>query len=284
MNKFALIGAAGYIAPKHLTAIKATRGVLIACLDPHDSVGVLDSYFPNASFFTEFERFDRHLEKLARKGEGVNYVSICSPNYLHDAHVRFAMRINAHAICEKPLVLTPWNIDALNQISEEYEKNIYTILQLRLHPEIIKLKKEIDKSKEQFNVTLHYNTPRGMWYKYSWKNDVVKSGGMVTNIGIHFFDLLIWVFGKVRNFDVMTNTEDIANGTLELEKANVDWQLSTKGKPMRILQIEDEYIDLSNHHGNLHTQSYQEIIDGKGWLPETTRPAIELVHDIRMSK
>ena len=283
MSKFALIGAAGYIAEKHLKAIKNTGGDLVACLDPHDSVGILDSYFPNASFFTEFERFDRHLEKLARSGMGVSYVSICSPNYLHDAHIRFAMRIGAHAICEKPLVIAPWNIDALNQISEEYDKSIYSILQLRLHPEIIKLKKEIKKSKGKVNITLHYNAPRGTWYQYSWKADIVKSGGMVTNIGIHLFDILLYVFGKCNDYKVMTNKPDLANGTLKLDHANVDWQLSTKGRAMRILQIENEYIDLSKDMNSLHTESYKEILKGKGWTPEDARPAIDLAYRIRLS-
>ena len=281
--KFELIGAAGYIAEKHLKAIRDIGGELVACLDPHDSVGILDSYFPEASFFTEFERFDRHLEKLARSGEGVDYVSICSPNYLHDAHVRFAMRIGAHAICEKPLVLAPWNIDALNQISEEYSKSIYTILQLRLHPEIVKLKKEIKKSKSRFKITLHYNAPRGTWYQYSWKSDMVKSGGMVTNIGIHLFDILLYVFGQCLDYKVVYNKPDIANGTLKLDHADVDWQLSTTGKAMRILQIEDEFIDLSKGIMNLHTQSYQHILDGKGWLPDDAKGAIDLAYKIRLS-
>jgi len=281
--KFALIGVAGYVAKRHLKAIKDVGGELIACLDPHDSVGILDSYFPKASFFTEFERFDRHLEKLARSGEGVDYVSICSPNYLHDAHVRFAMRIGAHAICEKPLVLAPWNIDALNQISEEYSKNIFSILQLRLHPEIIKLKKEIAQSKERFKVTLHYNAPRGTWYQYSWKADIVKSGGMVTNIGIHLFDVLMYVFGKCSDSKVMTNKDDIANGTLRLERADVDWQLSTTGKAMRVLQIEDEFIDLTKGMTDLHTESYKQILKGNGWSPDDSKPAISLAYNIRLS-
>jgi len=281
--RFALIGVAGYVAKRHLKAIKDVGGELTACLDPHDSVGVLDSYFPKASFFTEFERFDRHLEKLARSGEGVDYVSICSPNYLHDAHVRFAMRIGAHAICEKPLVLAPWNVEALNQISEEYNKNIYTILQLRLHPEIIKLKKEVEQSNERFDVTLHYCAPRGTWYQYSWKADIVKSGGMVTNIGIHLFDILIYVFGKCLDNKVVYNKPDLANGTLKLEKADVDWQLSTTGKAMRVLQIEDEFINLSKGMTDLHTQSYQHILNGKGWSPDDSKSAISVAYNIRIS-
>jgi len=283
MKRFALIGVGGYVAPKHLRAIKENGGELIACLDPKDSVGVLDNYFPKASFFTEFERFDRHLEKLARNGEGVDYVSICSPNYLHDAHVRFAMRLGAHAICEKPLVIEPWNIDALIQISNEYDKKINVIHQLRLHPEIQKLRKEVTRLDSPLDVTLHYNAPRGLWYKYSWKGDVVKSGGMVTNIGIHLFDILIYVFGQRKKLNVMTNEEDLATGTLQLEYANVDWQLSTKGKAMRILQVENEFIDLSTAL-DLHTLSYQKILKGEGWTPEDVEEATHIVHDIRNSK
>jgi len=282
MSKFALIGAAGYVAPKHLKAIKEVGGELVACMDPHDSVGVLDSYFPKASFFTEFERFDRHIEKLSREGEGIDYVSICSPNYLHDAHVRFAMRVGAHAICEKPLVIAPWNIYPLEQMSQEYDRNIYTILQLRLHPEVIKLKKEIENSKEKFEVTLYYNAPRGTWYKYSWKSDYVKSGGMITNIGIHLFDLLLYLFGNFQSFSVEHNSEDLVNGQLWLPRATVDWQLSTTGEPMRILQVNDEFVDLSSHIVDLHTESYKEIMSGGGWLPRDSRKAIELVHDLGM--
>ena len=281
--KFALIGIAGYVAERHLKAIKDIEGDLVACLDPHDSVGILDSYFPKASFFTEFERFDRHLEKLARSGEGVEYVSICSPNYLHDAHARFAMRIGAHAICEKPLVLAPWNIYALNQISEEYGKNIYTILQLRLHPEIIKLKKEIEQSKDRFKVILNYHAPRGTWYQYSWKSDIVKSGGMVTNIGIHLFDVLIYLFGKCANSEVIMNQSDFAQGVLKLEKADVEWELSTRGKAVRILEIEGKFVDLSKGMANLHTESYKHILNGKGWSPDDSHPAIDLTYRIRLS-
>lgn len=282
MSKFALIGVAGYVAPKHLKAIKEIGGELVACTDPHDSVGVLDSYFPEASFFTEFERFDRHIEKLSREGVGIDYVSICSPNYLHDAHIRFAMRVGAHAICEKPLVIAPWNIYPLEQMSQEYDRNIYTILQLRLHPEIIKLKKEIESSKERFEVTLQYNAPRGTWYKYSWKADYIKSGGMITNIGIHLFDLLIYLFGNFNSFSVEYNSENTANGQLWLPRATVDWQLSTIGKPTRMLQINDKFVDLSSHIVDLHTESYKEIMNGNGWLPRDSRKAIELVHDLEM--
>ena len=283
LKTFALIGVAGYVAPKHLKAIKDVGGSLVACLDPHDSVGILDSYFPDASFFTEFERFDRHLEKLARNGEGVDYVSICSPNYLHDAHVRFAMRIGAHAICEKPLVLAPWNIDALHQISQEYERNINTILQLRLHPEIVKLKKEVEKSKDRFKVTLFYHAPRGVWYEHSWKANVEKSGGMIMNIGIHFFDLLLWVFGRCESSQVLSNSPNNATGELTLKQADVQWHLSTKGEARRILQIEDETIDLSTAI-DLHTESYKHILELKGWTPHDVKPAISLVHEIRNSK
>src|SRR5687768_12488096 len=228
MKNFALIGAAGYVAPRHMKAIKETGNDLVAALDKHDNVGILDSYFPNAHFFTEFERFDRHLDKLKRKGRSVDFVSICSPNYLHDSHIRFALRQGADAICEKPLVLNPWNVDALSEIERETGKNIYTILQLRLHPAILQLKEKVarEKTAKKFEVDLQYITSRGNWYQVSWKGDETKSGGVVTNIGIHFFDMLMFVFGNVISYSVEKVTPHIASGTLELEHANVTWFLS----------------------------------------------------------
>ena len=226
MKNFAIIGVAGYIAPRHLQAIKDTRNNLVAATDPFDSVGILDRYFENVNYFKEFERFDRHIEKLHRMNnhEGVDYVSICSPNYLHDAHIRFALRVGADAICEKPLVLNPWNIDALAEIEQETSQKIYNILQLRVHPAIIALKEKVRKSgkKEKYNIDLTYITTRGNWYLYSWKGDNSKSGGVATNIGIHFFDMLTWIFGDVQHSEVHVHDKNKAGGFLELENATSD--------------------------------------------------------------
>src|SRR5215813_1543970 len=228
MSSFALIGAAGYVAPRHMKAIHAVGGDLKVAYDPNDSVGILDSHFPDAHFFTEFERFDRHVDKLRRRGEKVDYVSICSPNHLHDAHCRFAMRSDAEAICEKPLVLNPWNIDGLTEIERETGRKISTILQLRLHPAIIALKEKVQQnsSNKKYDIDLRYITSRGHWYHISWKGDSQKSGGIATNIGIHFFDMLIWIFGDVKSSEVNEHTRETASGRLELEKANVKWFLS----------------------------------------------------------
>ncbi|MFZ9505133.1 MAG: Gfo/Idh/MocA family protein, partial [Cyclobacteriaceae bacterium] len=228
MKKFALIGAAGYIAPRHLQAIRDTGNTLIAALDRSDTVGILDSYFPEADFFTEFERFDRHLDKLKRQGNKIDFVSICSPNYLHDSHIRFALRHGADAICEKPLVLNPWNVDALSEIEKETGKKVFTILQLRHHPSIISLREKVKSGPvdKKYDVNLTYMTSRGNWYHISWKGDDSKSGGITTNIGIHFFDMLIWVFGAVKGLEVYSLTEDTASGFIELERAKVNWTLS----------------------------------------------------------
>jgi UDP-N-acetyl-2-amino-2-deoxyglucuronate dehydrogenase len=298
MKNFALIGAGGYIAPRHMKAIKDTGNKLIAALDKHDSVGILDSYFPDANFFTEFERFDRHLEKLKRQNVPVDYVSICSPNYLHDAHIRFGLRIGAHAICEKPIVLNPWNIDALEEIEQETGRSVYTILQLRLHPAIIALKEKIAAAEpgKKFNVDLTYITSRGNWYFASWKGDIEKSGGIATNIGVHFFDMLIWIFGDVVQNDVLEHGRDTASGMLELEKAVVNWKLSInenmlpaairqEGKrTYRQLSINDEAFEFSEGFTELHTISYQQILSGQGFKLSDTRKAIQLVHDIRNKK
>ncbi|MEO8823269.1 MAG: Gfo/Idh/MocA family oxidoreductase, partial [Ginsengibacter sp.] len=232
MKNFALVGAAGYIAPRHMKAIKDTGNELIAALDKNDSVGILDSYFPKADFFTEFERFDRHIEKLKRKGIKTDFVSVCSPNYLHDAHIRFGLRIGANVICEKPVVLNPWNIDALAEIEKETGNKIFTILQLRLHPSIIALKAKIDSEKDNqmHEVNLDYITSRGHWYYASWKGDIQKSGGIATNIGVHFFDMLMWIFGDVKENTVIVHSKDTASGILKLEKANVKWRLSIDAK------------------------------------------------------
>jgi len=295
MKNFALIGAGGYIAPRHMKAIKDTGNNLIAALDRHDSVGILDSYFPEANFFTEFERFDRHLEKLKRQGVKTDYVSICSPNYLHDAHIRFGLRIGANAICEKPLVLNPWNIDALEEIENETGKKVFTILQLRLHPAIIQLKQKIDAAAKdkKFNVNLQYITSRGNWYHTSWKGDIQKSGGIATNIGVHFFDMLMWIFGSVKQNDVAKHTDDTAAGTLELERATVNWMLSINENTLpadiraagkrtfRTLSIDGEEFEFSDGFTELHTLSYTNILAGNGFPLSETRRAIQLVHDIR---
>ena len=298
MKNFALIGAGGYIAPRHMKAIKDTHNNLLAALDKHDSVGILDSYFPAADFFTEFERFDRHLEKLKRQGIKTDYVSICSPNYLHDAHIRFGLRIGANAICEKPLVLNPWNIDALEEIENETGKKVFTILQLRLHPAIIKLKEKIaaDTSGKKFEVNLNYITSRGSWYHTSWKGDIQKSGGIATNIGVHFFDMLMWIFGDVKQNDVLQHTADTASGTLELERAHVNWMLSINEQTLpadvraagkrtfRSLSIDGEEFEFSEGFTELHTLSYINILSGKEFPLTETRKAIQLVHEIRNRK
>lgn len=290
-----MIGAAGYIAPRHLQAIKDTGNSLLAAMDKFDSVGIMDSYFPHADFFTEFERFDRHIEKLRRMGKVLDYVSICSPNYLHDSHIRFALRHHAHAICEKPLVLNPWNVDALADIEKETGKKVYTILQLRLHPNIIQLKKEIDAAPADkvFDVNLTYITSRGKWYHHSWKGDEAKSGGIATNIGIHFFDMLLWVFGEKKSVKMTSYETDKASGIIELKKARVNWMLSinendlpaeakAKGKrTFRSLMMNGNEIEFSDGFTELHTKSYSEILAGKGFGLSDARPSIELAHEIR---
>lgn len=297
MKNFALIGVGGFIAVKHLRAIKETRNHLVASLDPNDSVGIIDSYFPESDFFVEFERFDRHLEKLKRTGTNIDYVSICSPNYLHDAHIRFALRIGAAAICEKPLVLNPWNIDALSELQQEYGSYIYNILQLRLHSSIVELKKKIDedKSGKIHDIDLTYITSRGHWYNISWKGDVHKSGGIATNIGVHFFDMLTWIFGDVKENTVHLLKESKAAGYLELEKARVRWFLSLdyndipksiqeKGmRTFRSITIDEKEIEFSQGFTDLHTRSYEEILKGNGFHLTESRRSIEIVHAIRNS-
>lgn len=296
MKRFALIGAGGYIAPRHLNAIKETGNVLVAALDKHDSVGILDSYFPDANFFTEFERFDRYLEKLRRKdGQAVDYVSICSPNYLHDAHIRFALRIKADAICEKPLVLNPWNIEALESIENEDSNKIHTILQLRLHPAIIALKEKIDKSPndKMYNIDLTYITSRGNWYENSWKGDINKSGGVATNIGVHFFDMLSWIFGQTKESILHIREPKKMAGFLKLEKANVRWFLSLDrddlpfkaepGKSMthRSVIVDGEEIEFSQGFTDLHTVSYKNILKGKGFGIKDASQSLDIVSHIR---
>lgn len=301
MKRFALIGAAGYIAPRHMKAIKDTGNILVVALDRCDSVGIIDSYFPEADFFTEFERFDRYIDKLRRKGEGIDYVSICSPNYLHDAHIRFALRNDADAICEKPLVLNPWNLDALQEIEEETGKKIYNILQLRVHPAILSLKEKVKSEYKnrtsKYKIDLSYITSRGKWYFISWKGDINKSGGVATNIGIHFFDMLIWIFGDVKHYEVHYS-EPLRKmaGYLELEKAEVRWFLSVDSKDLpngaikegkrtyRSITIEGKEIEFSGGFTDLHTVVYQKILNGKGFGINDARPSIELVYMLRNIK
>ncbi|MBN2611857.1 MAG: Gfo/Idh/MocA family oxidoreductase [Bacteroidales bacterium] len=299
VNNFALIGIGGYIAGRHLRAIKETGNNLVASLDPADSVGIIDSYFPESDFFVEFERFDRHIDKLRRKGTQVDYVSICSPNYLHDSHIRFALRSGAHAICEKPVVLNPWNFDGLEEIQKEYGKNIYNILQLRLHPAIIQLKEKVEKEKpikKKYDIDLTYITSRGHWYHISWKGDVEKSGGIATNIGVHFFDMLIWIYGKVEKNVVHILEKNKAAGFLELENARIRWFLSLdyndipeeirkKGtRTYRLLSLNNENFEFSEGFTDLHTKTYQEILNGNGFKLCEARPSIETVYQIRNAK
>jgi UDP-N-acetyl-2-amino-2-deoxyglucuronate dehydrogenase len=293
---FGLIGAAGYIAPRHIKAVKETGNELVAALDKSDSVGIIDSYFPNAAFFLEAERFDRHLDKLRRQGDNkIDFVSICSPNYLHDSHIRLALRNDADAICEKPLVLNPWNIDTLEILEKETGKRIYNILQLRLHPSLIALKQKIDadKSGKIYDVNLAYITSRGRWYHYSWKGDAAKSGGIATNIGVHFFDMLTWIFGDVKDNIVNKYEKDKAGGFLQLEKARVRWFLSIDyndipenikalgQRTFRSITVENQEIEFSGGFTDLHTQSYQKILSGNGFGLSEARNSIQIVHDIR---
>ncbi|MGC4034396.1 MAG: Gfo/Idh/MocA family oxidoreductase [Chitinophagaceae bacterium] len=297
MKNFVLIGAGGYIAPRHMKAIKDTGNNLLAALDKHDSVGILDSYFPNTEFFTEFERFDRHVEKLKREGKHTDYVSVCSPNYLHDSHIRFGFRTGADVICEKPLVLNPWNIDALHEIEKETGKHVYNILQLRLHPKIIELKQKVESQPNKiYNIDLSYITSRGHWYFTSWKGDMSKSGGIATNIGVHFFDMLSWIFGGVKRNIVHLLEPDKAGGYLDLEKARVRWFLSvdvntipqairdTGKKTYRSLEIEGEEFEFSEGFTDLHTRSYEEVLKGNGFPLSEVVPCIKVVHEIRNSQ
>jgi UDP-N-acetyl-2-amino-2-deoxyglucuronate dehydrogenase len=298
MKNFALIGASGYIAPRHLKAIKDTNNNLIAALDRFDSVGIMDSYFPEADFFVEPERFDRHLEKLKYENNTkLDYVSICTPNYLHDSHIRMALRRGSDAICEKPLVLNPWNIDALENVEKETGKRVWNILQLRLHDSIIELKKKIEAAPKDkiFDVDLTYLTSRGNWYYTSWKGDVSKSGGIATNIGVHFYDMLSWIFGDVKKNVVHVHRHDRAAGYLEFDRARVRWFLSinsdmlpadilAKGqRTYRSIQIEGEELEFSGGFTDLHTKVYKDILDGKGYGLSAARQAIEIVHEIRNS-
>lgn len=296
-HNFAIVGVAGYIAIRHVKAIKETGHNLVAALDRFDSVGFLDSYFPNTDFFVEFERFDRHIEKLKRNNIHTDFVSICSPNYLHDSHIRFALRVGADAICEKPLVLNPWNVDALKDLENETGKKIYNILQLRLHPAIIELKNKIAKAPKDktYDIDLTYITSRGKWYGFSWKGDIQKSGGIATNIGVHFFDMLTWIFGDVKENLVHASTPETASGLLKLEKATVRWFLSIDEKMLpeeislknqrtfRSISINGEGFEFSEGFTDLHTESYKKILLGEGFRIEEAKKSIQTVYDIRNS-
>lgn len=297
-KNFGIIGVAGYIAVKHLNAIKETGNILLASLDKFDSVGRIDSFFPESDFFVEFERFDRHFDKLKRTGTKIDYVSICSPNYLHDSHIRFALRHHAEAICEKPIVLNPWNIEALQEIENETSHKIYTVLQLRLHPKIIELHEKIRNGPKGkvYDIDMTYITSRGNWYSISWKGDIEKSGGVVTNIGIHFFDMLSWIFGDARKNIVHFSEPHKAAGYLELENARVRWFLSldyddipasakeTGHRTFRSIIVEGEEIEFSEGFTDLHTLSYKELLSGRGFGLKEARQSVETAYTIRNSK
>jgi len=297
MANFALLGVGGFVAPRHLAAIRETGNRLLAACDPHDSVGVMDNYFPDARFFTEVERFDRFLEKRRREGaaNAVDYVSICSPNYLHDAHVRLALRVNAHAICEKPLVINPWNLDQLQALEREYDKGIRTVLQLRYLPALIALKDEIQKNppSTKKDVVLTYITRRGRWYHNSWKGSEAKSGGLAMNIGIHLFDMMLWIFGGVSHLEIHARRPELVSGVMELEHANVRWFLSIDEGDLpehvqdegahayRSLLMDDEAIEFSTGFRDLHTTVYRETVAGRGHSVDDARPSIELSYRVR---
>lgn len=298
-KNFALLGVAGFVAPRHLRAIADTGNELVSACDPNDSVGVMDSYFPGAAFFTEVERFDRFLEKQRRRGDEdrVHYVSVCSPNYLHDAHVRLALRVGADAICEKPLVINPWNLDQLALLEEETGRRVYSVLQLRLIPDLIALRGRVQAPARarRARVTLTYVTRRGRWYDVSWKGVVGKSGGLVTNIGIHLLDMMMWLFGSVRAATLHLSERDRVAGTLELEHADVQWFLSTNASDLprqtvaggksayRRLEMDGTNLEFSEGFTDLHTRVYQEILAGRGFGIGDARPAIELAHRLRTS-
>ena len=296
MKNFALTGLGGYIAPRHLEAIKKTGNRVVAAVDLHDSVGIIDSYFPEASFFTEVERFDRHLEKCKRTntGEAIDYLTVCSPNHLHDAHIRLAMRVGADAICEKPLVLNPWNLDILEKLEIEYGQRVWTVLQLRVHPSIINLKNKLRSvsTSKRHKVRLTYVTMRGLWYNFSWKGNHEMSGGIGTNIGIHFFDMLIWLFGPVHKSELHLREPNRMGGFLELATADVEWFLSLEAEDLplnsetlrrthREIIIDKESIEFSGGFNDLHNRVYSETLAGNGFGIEDARPSIELVYDLR---
>ena len=295
-HNFAITGVAGFVAPRHLNAIRDTGNRLVAAVDPHDAVGILDRYSFNVRFFTEIERFDRHLEKLRRAGDAdsVHYVSICSPNYLHDAHIRLALRAGAHAICEKPIVINPWNLDPLQELERESGRRISTILQLRLHPAVLAFRESLRAaSGRRHQVTLSYVTARGGWYDVSWKGSDERSGGIVTNIGIHFFDLLLWLFGPMRRSEVHVREPKRAAGSLDLERADVRWLLSAESADLpfeptpgsrttfRSMTVDGVQLEFSDGFADLHTRVYEEVLAGRGCGIDAARPSVELTHQIR---
>jgi UDP-N-acetyl-2-amino-2-deoxyglucuronate dehydrogenase len=294
-KNFAVVGVGGYIAPRHLRAIRDTGNQLVAAVDPKDSVGLLDQYSFDVKFFTEIERFDRHLEKLRRGAEErrVHYVTICSPNYLHDAHCRLALRVGADAICEKPLVVNPWNFDALEDLEAETKRRIHTILQLRVHPALIALREELQKSSATHDVELTYITSRGPWYQVSWKGQAEKSGGIATNIGVHFFDLLMWLFGSVTGIKVYHSDNKRMSGFIELERARVRWFLSVEKEDLpaatkangkttyRSITVDGKEIEFSEGFTDLHTKVYEETLAGRGFGLKDARPSIDLTYAIR---
>ena len=296
-RNFAICGVAGYVAQRHLKAIHDTGNTLVAAADPHDAVGVLDHFSFDVRFFTEIERFDRHLEKQRRGSEAqrVHYLSICSPNYLHDAHIRLALRVGADAICEKPLVINPWNLDALEELELETRRRIFAVLQLRLHPRLVRLKAHMDAGAATgpHDVCLTYITARGRWYDVSWKGSEERSGGLVTNIGIHLFDLLIWMFGPVRRSEVYVREPRRTAGFVELERARVRWLLSAEASDLpftaqpgqrasfRSMVVDGEEVEFTDGLSELHTRAYEEILAGRGFGAADARPSIELVHRIR---
>lgn len=291
MKNFGLLGAAGYVAPRHMKAIKQTNNNLSAACDPSDSVGIIDSYFPDASFFTEIERFDRHIDKLRNTTNKLDYLSVCTPNYLHDAHIRLGLRNGCDVICEKPVVINLKNLYYLENIQQETEKNIYCILQLRLHNDIIKLKNLVDTAPQDqvFDVTLDYVTPRGTWYDYSWKAKEELSGGLLANIGIHFFDMLIWVFGDPQSYAIVSRSSKAIKGTLSFQKANVSWFLSYNRSDLphntqntfRSIKINGHELEFSKGFSDLHTKSYEKIIKGEGFTIEDVKQSIKLMTGIR---
>ena len=300
MKNFALIGAAGYIAPRHLNAIKDTGNNLVAVTDPHDAVGIMDSYFPDALYFPSQERFERYINKLKNENDAnaIDIVSICSPNHLHESHIRLAFWSGADAICEKPLVINPWNLDTLTGLEEETGKRVSTVLQLRLQPDIVQFKEQFEKEKhnEKIDVNLTYITRRGNWYHYSWKGDEEQSGSLMMNIGVHFFDLLVWLFGDVERYELNHFDANKAAGVLELKKARVRWFLSidyddlpkehkAEGRyAYRSFTFNGDEIELSKGFTDLHTRVYESILAGKGFGIEDARPSIELVHRLRGCK
>ncbi|MBQ4377084.1 MAG: Gfo/Idh/MocA family oxidoreductase [Bacteroidales bacterium] len=295
MKNFALIGVGGYVAPRHLKAIKETGNRLVSAYDKSDSVGIMDSYFPEAAFFTEQELFDRHNSLLKSRGEALDFVSVCTPNYLHDAHTRYGLRLGADVICEKPVVLNPWNIDGLERVEQETSHRAYTILQLRLHPSVVALRNKIlnGPADKTYDIDLTYITSRGNWYYASWKGDIHKSGGVATNIGVHFYDMLSWIFGKVTKNIVHIASHDRVAGYLELQRARVRYFLSINSdtlppealqqgkRTFRAIYVDGEEFEFSDGFTELHTKSYEEILSGHGFRIGEARECIQTVHDIR---